>query len=132
MLFVFDVNSDPTKATFTFGNVQPIKLLPFTRATRLSWIVCNRIRIYVYWPPGIHHFIFFFIFICYILFIKNFFFQIKNSGIDHEIRLWSPKSEEYDSENRVSYYDQITVVNQQQMQADPFELSATGNVCRAS
>lgn len=57
---------------------------------------------------------------------------LATSGIDHEIRLWSPKSDEFDSENRISYYDQITVVNQQRMQADPFEFNPSGAVCRAS
>lgn len=44
------------KATSTFGSGQPIKLLLFTRAIPLLWIVCNRIHIYVFWLPGIHPF----------------------------------------------------------------------------
>lgn len=57
---------------------------------------------------------------------------LATSGIDHEIRLWSPKADEYDPDNRVTYYDTTVVVNQQRMQADPFEFNATGAVCRAS
>lgn len=57
---------------------------------------------------------------------------LATSGIDHEIRLWSPKADEYDPDNRVTYYDKTVVANQQRMQADPFEFNATGAVCRAS
>lgn len=39
--------------------------------------------------------------------------MLATSGIDHEIRLWSPKQEGFDDANRVSYYDTTVVVNQQ-------------------
>lgn len=57
---------------------------------------------------------------------------LATSGIDHEISLWSPKLDEMESENRVPYYDTMVVINQQRMQADPFEFNATGAVCRTS
>lgn len=78
---------------------------------------------------------------------------LATSGIDREILLWSPKAEEFDPDNRVSYYDTMVVVNQQvftefikfiqlcfinriphlqRMQADPYEFNASGAVCRAS
>lgn len=58
--------------------------------------------------------------------------MLATSGIDHEIRLWSPKPDKFDSENRIPYYDTTVVINQQRMMADPFEFNATGAVCRAS
>lgn len=61
-----------------------------------------------------------------------YFCLLATSGIDHEIRLWRPKFIKFDNENRVKYYDTTVVVNQQRMQADPFEFNATGAVCRAS
>lgn len=57
---------------------------------------------------------------------------LATSGIDHEIRLWSPQPENHESETRVSYYDSTVVINQQRMQADPFEFSTSGTVCRTS
>lgn len=60
-----------------------------------------------------------------------FYCLLATSGIDHEIRLWSPKIIKYDGENRVNYYDTTVVVNQQRMQADPFEFNS-GAVCRTS
>lgn len=57
---------------------------------------------------------------------------LATSGIDHEIRLWAPKSEARESEARVKYYDATVTLNQQQMQADPFEFNPQGAVCRTS
>lgn len=64
---------------------------------------------------------------------------LATSGIDHEIRLWSPRPEDHEldtrnheSDTRVSYYDSTVVVNQQRMQADPFEFNTSGAVCRTS
>lgn len=59
--------------------------------------------------------------------------MLATSGIDHEIRLWSPKPENgKTSEHRVVDIDAKVIGNQQRMQSDPFELNATGAVCRTS
>lgn len=57
---------------------------------------------------------------------------LATSGIDHEIRLWSPKPESGRSEHRIAQFDGKVIVNQQRMQADPFEFNASGAVCRTS
>lgn len=57
---------------------------------------------------------------------------LATSGIDHEIRLWSPKPDDDKSECRVEYFDTMVTTNQQQMQSDPFEFNPTGANCRTS
>lgn len=70
------------KVTSTFGKDRATELLPFTRAIRLLWIVCNRIHIYVFWLPGNYHSIFF---ICSNLFIYLFVFLLFKTKIVESI-----------------------------------------------
>lgn len=70
------------KVTSTFGKDQATELLPFTRAIRLLWIVCNRIHIYVFWLPGNYHSIFF---ICSNLFFYLFVFLLFKTKIVESI-----------------------------------------------
>jgi WD and tetratricopeptide repeats protein 1 len=57
---------------------------------------------------------------------------LATSGIDHEIRLWSPQPDDGKKRcHKVEYVDVAVNENQQRMQSDPFEM-ATGPVCRTS
>lgn len=58
---------------------------------------------------------------------------IATSGIDHEIRLWSPQPEvEKSLSRRAKYIDTVIQENQNHMHNDFFEFSGEGTVCRAS
>lgn len=55
------------------------------------------------------------------------------SGIDHDIKIWSPQIEVPDEKrNRVQYIDKIVESNQYRMKADPFDLNTPVNFCRSS
>ena len=57
---------------------------------------------------------------------------LATSGIDHEIRLWSPQ-EEPKNRTKVEDIDKLIKENQDRMQSDPFDLNgADPAVCRAS
>jgi WD and tetratricopeptide repeats protein 1 len=56
---------------------------------------------------------------------------VATSGIDHEIRLWSPQPEDASRSLKADHVDLTVNENQQRMQSDPFEM-ATGPVCRTS
>lgn len=59
---------------------------------------------------------------------------LATSGIDHEIRLWSPQPIEiYEgAHNRLSEFDSIVSNNQESMKSDAFNLTRSGTVCRSS
>lgn len=55
------------------------------------------------------------------------------SGIDHDIKIWSPMGEvPEEKRNRVQYIDKIVESNQYRMKADPFDLNTPGTICRSS
>lgn len=57
--------------------------------------------------------------------------MLATSGIDQMIRLWSPQPvENYESKNKIAYCDGTVTMNQQRMQMDPFDFSASS--CRTS
>lgn len=59
--------------------------------------------------------------------------MLATSGIDHDIRLWSPQPEEnYEPKNKIHYFDTAVSLNQNRMQADAFDLSDSGTICRSS
>lgn len=57
--------------------------------------------------------------------------MLATSGIDREVLIWSPGEEDTHSADRVEYVAKMAV-NQQRMQADPFEFNSTNSVCRTS
>lgn len=59
---------------------------------------------------------------------------LATSGIDHEVRLWSPQPEEnYISKNRTEYLDVTVDINQQRMKCDPFDMDGGEEaICRPS
>lgn len=60
-----------------------------------------------------------------------FMCMLATSGIDQEIRLWSPQPEEnFEPKNKLIYFDGTVLSNQDRMQADPFEMSSSN--CRTS
>uniref|UniRef100_A0A182R0J6 WD and tetratricopeptide repeats protein 1 n=1 Tax=Anopheles farauti TaxID=69004 RepID=A0A182R0J6_9DIPT len=59
--------------------------------------------------------------------------MLATSGIDHEVRLWSPQSPEKPSIRRVCNIDSVVHDNQTHMQMDPFDpMTADQAICRAS
>lgn len=58
--------------------------------------------------------------------------MLATSGIDREVLIWSPGEENTHSADRVGDYVAKMTVNQQRMQADPFEFNSTNSVCRTS
>lgn len=63
-----------------------------------------------------------------------FICMLATSGIDNEIRIWSPQSddESFESKNRTEDFDTVVVQNQHRMQADPYDFRAPGTICRSS
>ncbi|XP_058129120.1 WD and tetratricopeptide repeats protein 1-like [Anopheles ziemanni] len=58
---------------------------------------------------------------------------LATSGIDNEIRLWTPKSPEGKFERKEKHLDACVSENQTRMKADPFEEMTPGQaICRAS
>lgn len=59
--------------------------------------------------------------------------MLATSGIDHEVRIWSPRPEEnFEAKNIIENYDSVVLTNQHRMQADPFDLTSSGTICRSS
>ena len=59
--------------------------------------------------------------------------MLATSGIDHEVRLWSPQSPEKPAVRRTTVVDSIVHDNQTHMQIDPFDSIAPDQaICRAS
>ncbi|XP_055918043.1 WD and tetratricopeptide repeats protein 1 [Eupeodes corollae] len=55
------------------------------------------------------------------------------SGIDHDIKIWSPQIQVPDDKrNKIQYIDKIVESNQYRMKADPFDLNTPGTFCRSS
>ncbi|XP_049280801.1 WD and tetratricopeptide repeats protein 1 [Anopheles funestus] len=62
-----------------------------------------------------------------------FICMLATSGIDHEVRLWSPQSPEKPALRRVLNVDNVVDDNQTHMQIDPFDSIAPDQaICRAS
>lgn len=62
--------------------------------------------------------------------------MLATSGIDHDIRLWSPQPEKTDngerqSNNKVRLFDGTVSQNQKRMQSDPFD-GDVATSCRTS
>ncbi len=58
---------------------------------------------------------------------------LATSGIDHEIRLWTPQPEDKAQENLVKHVDPLISKNQKHMQNDLFEFDTEGTaMCRTS
>lgn len=58
---------------------------------------------------------------------------LATSGIDHDVKLWSPMAEILEERtNFVSYIDGSVEANQQKMKTDPFDLNTTNTLCRSS
>ncbi|XP_055378898.1 WD and tetratricopeptide repeats protein 1 [Condylostylus longicornis] len=59
---------------------------------------------------------------------------LATSGIDQEIKIWSPVANtlENKSVNRVQYIDSVVDSNQQKMKTDPFDLNTNSSFCRSS
>ncbi|CAO1378053.1 unnamed protein product [Diamesa serratosioi] len=60
-----------------------------------------------------------------------FLCMLATSGIDHEIRLWSPQSIEFPNTRKLEKLDSFVYENNQDMQNNSFEFE-TENVCRTS
>lgn len=60
--------------------------------------------------------------------------MLATSGIDHEVRLWSPQSSEnVPAKHRVDVFEDTVTANQNRMQSDPFDTIAPDqNMCRTS
>lgn len=69
----------------------------------------------------------------FFLILKNYVFICNLlSGLDHEIRLWSPQPEEHnDPKCRVRYFEGAVSSNQNRMQADLFDITSQP-MCRTS
>jgi len=49
-------------------------------------------------------------------------FMLATSGIDNEVKLWSPLSDDVDNTCIIKNYSATAILNQRRMQADPFEV----------
>lgn len=58
--------------------------------------------------------------------------MIASSGIDNEVRIWAPQSEDpnFEAKNRIEHLDGIVVANQQRLQSVPMGDMTT--ICRSS
>lgn len=60
------------------------------------------------------------------------FCMLATSGIDSEVRIWCPQSEDpsFEPKNRIENIDGVVLANQHRMQAIP--MGEMGNICRSS
>lgn len=49
-------------------------------------------------------------------------FMLATSGIDNEVKLWSPLPDDVDNEFIIEHYSTTAMINQRRMMADPFEV----------
>lgn len=63
-----------------------------------------------------------------------FYCMLATSGIDNEVRIWTPQSDDatYVAKYKMDHYDCAVQTNQHRMQADPFDLRTPGTICRSS
>lgn len=58
---------------------------------------------------------------------------LATSGIDHEIKIWSPLARiNEERSNRVQYIEGTIDLNQKKMKSDPFDINAPSTYCRSS
>lgn len=63
-----------------------------------------------------------------------FYCMLATSGIDNEVRIWTPQSDDpsYVAKYKMEHYECAVQTNQHRMQADPFDLRTPGTICRSS
>lgn len=63
-----------------------------------------------------------------------FYCMLATSGIDNEVRIWTPQSDDasYVAKSKIEHYECAVQTNQHRMQADPFDLRTPGTICRSS